>query len=362
MTIIGQDVQMLDTPVLWVDLDLMENNIKKLSSYMREAGVGWRPHTKGIKTPAIAHKLLDAGAIGVTCAKLSEAEVMAAGGVKDILVANQVVGDTKITRLCALRHHADVMVAVADLENASEISKHAVKAGVEVRVLVELNIGMDRAGVEPGQPALEFASQLVALPGIHLVGLMGWEGHVVGIPDPVTKREECERAVQSLVETARCIRGQGIPLPIVSCGGSGSFQITAHIPGVTEIQAGGAVFGDVTYKKWGSFTDCSLFVLSTVTNRPTPTRAIIDAGHKTINSEISMPEVLDKPGARLVALSAEHGILELDDPKLAIKSGDRVNLIVGYGDLTVFLHNQLVGVRKGKVEMVWDIYGRGKLT
>jgi D-serine deaminase-like pyridoxal phosphate-dependent protein len=359
---IGQDVQMLDTPVLWVDLDLMDKNIRGISRYLREAGVNWRPHTKGIKIPAVAHKLLDAGAIGVTCAKLSEAEVMAAGGVKDILVANQVVGETKITRLCALRHHADVMVAVADLENASEISKYAVKTGVEVRVLVEVNTGMNRAGVEPGQPALEFASRLAALPGIQLAGLMGWEGHVVGIPDPVTKRAECERAVQSLVETAVTIRGQGIPLPIVSCGGSGSYQITAHIPGVTEIQAGGAVFGDVTYRKWGANTDCALFVLSTVTNRPAPTRAIIDAGRKTLNAEISMPEVLDKPGARLVDLSAEHGYLELDDPNLPIKTGDRVNIIVGYGDLTVCLHNQLVGARKGKVEVVWDISGRGKLT
>jgi D-serine deaminase-like pyridoxal phosphate-dependent protein len=362
MNSIGQDIKMLDTPVLWVDLDLMENNIKSLFGYLKEAKVSWRPHTKGIKIPAIAHKMLDAGAIGITCAKLSEAEVMAAGGVKDILVANQVVGDIKIARLCALRHHADIMVAVVDLQNAEEISKHAAKVNVTIRVLIELNIGMHRAGIDPGEGVVDFARQVAQLPGIELAGLMGWEGHVVSIEDPTAKKVACESAVRSLVETAELCRRQGIPINIVSCGGSGSYQISAHIPGVTEIQAGGAVFGDVTYRRWGSATDCSLFVLSTVTSRPTPSRAIIDAGRKTGNGEVSMPKVLGTSRAKLVSLSAEHGFLELDDPNLPLKTGDRVNLIVGYGDWTVCLHNQLVGVRKGKVEVVWEIYGRGMLT
>lgn len=362
MSIIGQDLKMMDTPVLWVDLDLLERNIQQLSSYLKEAGVSWRPHTKGLKIPAIAHKMLDAGAIGVTCAKLSEAEVMAAGGVKDILVANQVVGKTKITRLCALRRHADVMVSVDDLENAKEISEHAIRSDGKIRILLELNIGMQRAGVEPGQRAAELACQLANLKGIEFAGVMGWEGHVVGVEDPLAKRAACERAIHSLVETADLIRRQSIPVQIVSCGGSGSYKITAHIPGVTEVQAGGAVLGDVTYRKWGAATDYALFVLSTVTSRPALHRAILDAGRKTLNAEISMPEVQGLAGTRLVSLSAEHGNLELDDPNLPLTTGDQVNLIVGYGDWTICLHDQLVGVRQGKVEIVWDILGRGKLT
>jgi D-serine deaminase-like pyridoxal phosphate-dependent protein len=359
---IGMEIDKLDTPVLWVDLDLMENNILQLSSYLKKAGVAWRPHTKGIKIPAIAHKMLDAGAIGITCAKLGEAEVMAAGGVKDILIANQIVGKTKITRLCALRHHTDVMVSIVDLKNAEEISKQAIEAGVKVRVLIELNIGMNRAGVEPGQRAVEFGRQVIQLPGIQLTGLMGWEGHVVGMEDPIAKKKECERAIHSLVETAELFRKAGHPVQIVSCGGSGSFRISANIPGVTEIQAGGAIFGDVTYRNWGAGTDCSLFIQSTVTSRPTSMRAIIDSGRKTLNGEVSMPEVQNCPGIHLTELSAEHGYLELKDPNNPLMTGDRVNLIVGYGDWTVFLHNQLVGVRKGRVEIVWDILGRGKLT
>lgn len=362
MNIIGQDIEKMDTPVLWVDLDLLENNISRLSSYLKEAGVKWRPHTKGIKIPAIAHKMIDAGAIGVTCAKLSEAEVMAAGGIKDILIANQVVGETKINRLCALRRHVDVMVSVDNLENAEEISERATRSEVKIRILLELNIGMQRAGVEPGRHAVDLACRLADLPGINFVGVMGWEGHVVGIEDPLSKRIACEQAIHSLLETADLIRRQNIPVPIVSCGGSGSYQITAHLPGVTEIQAGGAVFGDVTYRKWGAATDTALFVLSTVTSRPTPDRAILDAGRKALNAEISMPQVQGFAGIQLVGLSAEHGHLELNNPNPPLKPGDRINLIVGYSDWTTCLHDQLIGVRKGNVEMVWDILGRGKLT
>lgn len=362
MSIVGQAIESLDTPVLWVDLDLMEKNIRQLSDFFKKAGVSWRPHTKGIKIPAIAHKMLDAGAIGVTCAKVSEAEVMAANGIKDILIANQVVGESRIARLCALRHHADVIVAVADRENAQEISRQATAANILIRVVIELNIGMNRAGLEPGQRAVDFACEVMNLPGIQFAGLMGWEGHVVSMQDPIAKRMECEKAVHSLVETAELCRKAGLPVQIVSCGGSGSYQISSKVPGVTEIQAGGAIFGDVTYKKWGAGTECSLFVRSTVTSRPTPERAIIDAGRKTLNADVSMPEIRDRPGVRLTALSAEHGFLKLDDPDLSLKTGDPVNLIVGYGDFTIFLHDQLVGVRHGRVETVWDILGRGKLT
>ncbi len=147
MSIVGQEKWQLDTPALWVDLDLMEHNIQVLAQFFREAGVAWRPHTKGIKVPAIAHVALDAGAIGVTCAKLSEAEVLAAAGVKDILIANQVVGASKVARLASLRRHADVMVAVDSLENVQEISQTAVRAGVVIRVLIEVNTGMNRCGM-----------------------------------------------------------------------------------------------------------------------------------------------------------------------------------------------------------------------
>ena len=362
MSLVGTEVWELDTPVLWVDLELMEANIQRFANYMKEARIGWRPHTKGIKIPAIAHKLVEAGALGITCSKLSEAEVMAMGGIKDILVANQVVGAAKIQRVVNLQRYADIMVAVDDLGNARAISEAAEKAGTKVRVLIELNIGMDRSGITPGVGMVGMAKELQALAGIALSGIMGWEGHVCKIEDPLEKEIQTRKAVGALVSSAQLCRQAGIEMPIVSCGGTGSYRITAHLPGVTEIQAGGGVFGDITYRRWGAGMECALFILATVTSHPAPTRAVVDAGRKAMNAEYSLPEVKDLPGVRVGKLSAEHGVLEIDPAITNLQVGDKLNIIAGYEDLTVFLHDQLIGVRNGKVEVVWDILGRGKLT
>jgi len=362
MSLVGTEVWELDTPVLWVDLELMESNIQRFANFMKEVRIGWRPHTKGIKIPAIAHKLIDAGALGITCSKLSEAEVMAMGGIKDILVANQVVGAAKIQRLVNLQHYAAIMVAVDDLGNARAISEAAEKAGTKVKVLIELNTGMDRSGITPGVGVVGMAKGLQTLPGIALSGVMGWEGHVCKIEDPLEKEFQTRKAVSALVSSAQLCRQAGIEMPIVSCGGTGSYRITAHLPGVTEIQAGGGVFGDVTYRRWGAGMDCALFVLATVTSHPAPARAVVDAGRKAMNAEYSLPEVKDLSGVRVGKLSAEHGVLEIDPAIANLRVGDKINFITGYEDLTVFLYDQLVGVRNGKVEVVWDISGRGKLT
>lgn len=362
MLIVGKDKSELDTPALWVDLDLMEKNIRSLAGYFREAGVSWRPHTKGIKVPAIAHMLLDAGAIGVTCAKLAEAEVMAAAGIKSILIANQVVGGTKATRLAHLRRRVDVMVAVDSLENVRQISRAAIQAGVTVGVLIEVNAGMNRCGIEPGPPVVAFAREAVALPGIRLAGLMSWEGHVIAIEDPEEKKQRCEEAVRGTLRSAELCRAAGYSIPIVSCGGSGTYRITSHIPGVTEIQAGGAVFTDLTYLSFGVDLDCSLFLLATVVSRPAVDRAVVDAGRKTMNYTGTLSQPRDKAGARLVRLNAEHGVLELGGPDVSLEVGDKIDFTVGYGDTTMHLHDHLYGVRNGKVEVVWDIQGRGKLT
>jgi len=360
--IIGQEKAALDTPALWVDLDILESNIQQLAEFFKEAGVAWRPHTKGNKVPAIAHKLLDAGAIGVTCAKLGEAEVMAAAGIKDILVANQVVGPIKIARLVNLRRSADVMVAVDNLENVREISDAARNAGVVVRVLIEVNSGMNRAGLEPGEPVVRFAQEIRDLSGIDLAGVMAWEGHAVAVVDPDEKLQMVNKAVNSLVRSAEMCREAGLEMPIVSCGGSGTYGITAHIPGVTEMQAGGAIFSDVAYRTWGAKTTPSLFIHAIVTSRASATCAVVDAGRKTMNGDTAMPEARDVPGVTVSGLSAEHGGLELSGPEVPLKVGDRLDFIVGYGDNTVYLHDTLYGIRNGIVEAAWPILARGKLT
>jgi D-serine deaminase-like pyridoxal phosphate-dependent protein len=362
MSLVGKPLDQLDTPALWVDLDGMERNIDHFSQYFRQANVAWRPHTKGIKIPAIAQRLMRAGAIGVTCAKLSEAEVMVAGGIQDILIANQVVGREKALRLAYLNRRANVKAAVDSLENAGQLSQAAQQAGVRIQVLVELETGMERSGIAPGETAVPFAQQVAALPGLELLGLMSWEGHVCRIQDAEQKRAAVSQSVGALVDTAERCRQAGLPISIVSCRGTGSYRYSAQIAGVTEMQAGGGIFGDLTYASWGAEMECSLFVLVTVTSHTRPERAIVDAGRKAINTEYALPKVWDRPGIEVVKCTAEHGILKLEPGRADVRVGEKLSLIVGYEDLTVFLHDCLYGVRGGIVEVAWNIQGRGKLS
>jgi D-serine deaminase-like pyridoxal phosphate-dependent protein len=363
MSIIGCRKEELDTPVLLVDLPTMERNIKRMAStIIQEAGVNWRPHTKGMKTPALAHKLLEAGAIGVTCAKLGEAEIMAAGGIRDILIANQIVGPQKITRLVNLRRHADVIVAVDSEENVAALDQAAREKGVRLRVVIEVNTGMNRAGVEPGEPTLTLARKIHGREGVQLAGLMTWESIALRIPDLDEKRRVINEALTKLTETAQKCRNEGMSIDIISCGGTGTYWISAFQPGITEIEAGGGIFCDIIYRhQFGVEHPYALTVLSTVTSRPTPTRIICDAGKKTISEGAADPEPIGITGVESVAMSAEHGKIELAEPSKAPRVGDKIEFVVGYSDVTVALHNELYGIREGTVETVWQLLGRGRL-
>ena len=362
MTEVGLKKSDLDTPALWVDLDLLEQNIASLSRFFQEAGVNWRPHTKGIKIPAIAHKAIQAGAIGVTCAKLSEAEVMAAAGITNILIANEVVGAKKLTRLAHLQRHAEVKPCVDSEANLVEMGQIAAACGVEIGVLVDVDTGMHRAGATPGEATVKLASLAHRTPGLRFMGLMAWEGHTVAIEDPQTKRQKIEAAIGLLAQTADLCRAADLPVEIISGGGSGSYTMSAFVPGLTEIQAGGAMFCDATYLKWGAGTTPSLFVQTMVVSRPAPDRIIFDAGFKALPAwDGRMPQPVNLPGFQSYRTSAEHGAVLLDSPDEAIQVGDLFDFIVGYGDSTVFLHDNLYGVRNGVVEVVWPIQGRGKI-
>ncbi|MBM3560293.1 MAG: DSD1 family PLP-dependent enzyme, partial [Alphaproteobacteria bacterium] len=358
---VGQDVASLDTPALLVDLDALDRNIAALAAHMREAGVAWRPHVKGIKVPAIAHRLIGAGAHGITCAKLSEAEVMAASGLGNILIANQVVGDAKLRRLACLRRTTDVMVAVDSAENVRAIGAAATATGVTLGVLVEVNIGLNRCGVEPGEATVSLARLAHATPGIAFRGVMGWEGHTLTIARPDEKEAAVAAAVGALTRSAAACRAAGLPAEIVSCGGSGSYRHSARQPGVTEIEAGGAVFGDCFYRLTGAQTECALTVLTTVTSRPAPDRVVADAGKKTMSGETALPEPIGIGGVTRLRLAAEHATLDLAAPVDWPRVGDKLSFTVGYGDTTVCLHDFLYGVRGGRVESVWPVLGRGKV-
>ncbi|MDJ0754176.1 MAG: alanine racemase [Ardenticatenaceae bacterium] len=362
MSLIGLHKDALDTPALWVDLTRLENNIASLAAYFQKAQMGWRPHTKGVKIPAIAHKLIAAGALGVTCAKLSEAEVMAYSGIADILIANQVVGPLKIRRLIQLRRHADVKVAVDDPHNIAEIGAAAAAAGVEIGVLVDVNTGMNRTGVSSIDEAVALSELVQRTAGLVYLGLMAWEGHAVPLQDEENKTQTITRAVGLLAQAAERCRAAGVPVTIVSGGGSGTYKVSSHLPGLTEIQAGGAIFNDAAYTAWGVTTEAALFVKATVTSRSAPDRIVIDAGFKALPSAHAQPVPLGLSGVRGFGSSAEHGIITLAEPNGHLRVGDTLDLQVGYTDATLFLHDQLYGLRDGLIEVVWDIVGRGKLS
>jgi D-serine deaminase-like pyridoxal phosphate-dependent protein len=351
----------LETPALLVDLDLLDANIARVAAACRAHGINWRPHIKGNKTPAIVARAIAAGAIGVTCAKLGEAEVMADAGIRDILIANQIVGSSKIARLLRLREHADPIVAIDDPAHIAALVAGGPDADRPLRVVVEVDVGMNRAGVPPGPAVVALADAVARHPGLRFAGVMAWESHALLLPDP-DKEATVREALARLVAAADLCRDAGHAVSVVSCGGTGTFPYCAAQPGITEIQAGGIIFGDVHYREhYRVDVAQALTVLATVTSRPTPRRIILDAGRKAMPPDIALPEPLRLPAVEALSFSAEHVTVELVDPSETPAIGAKVEFLVGYGDMTVFLHDEIVGHRGGEIEAVWPVLARGKL-
>lgn len=354
----------LDTPALCLDLDVLEANIRAVAETCHRHNVAWRPHAKGHKVPAVAQAQIAAGAIGVTCAKLAEAEIMAAGGVRDMLIANMIVGPQKVRRLVDLRRVADPIVCVDHIDQALPISRAMAQAGLRVRAIIEVDIGLRRVGVPPGEAALGFARQLSDLAGIELAGIMGYEGHLLTLDDAAKKAVAIRDALSTLVDTGHALEASGLPCPIVSCAGTGSYLYAVRQPGITELQAGGAVFMDAFYRHKCQVPDLNfaLTVTATVVSRPANERAIIDAGRKTMHGDHQPPFVVGRDDIRVTRLSAEHGELELSPSAQNLRIGDRLSLVPGYADLTTVLHNQYYCFRGGRLAAIWPIAARGCLT
>ncbi len=343
----------LDTPALCLDLDVMESNIRIMVETCRAHGVAWRPHAKCHKSPVIAKRSVQAGAIGVTCATIQEAESMAAAGVTDLLIANMIAGHRKLARLVALRSHADPIVCVDHLAQASALSAAMNAARQPVRVLIEVEIGLNRVGV-PAADVVSLARDISRLPGVKLAGVMAYEGHLLTVADASEKETAIRSALEAAIAGKRQIEQAGLPCPIFSCGGTGSYPITVKVPGVTEIQSGGAIFMDAFYREACQITelDHALTVIATVVSRPTEDRAVIDAGRKALNIEIHRPLVVGKKGITVDWLSAEHGVLKIDSGGDDLQIGEQIELIPGYADLTTVLHNCFHGFRGNVLEEV----------
>lgn len=360
-TLIGKPVSELDTPALLIDLDAMESNIAAMANDIRSRGAGWRPHSKSHKCPAIAHKQVQAGAIGVACAKLGEAEVMARNGIQDILVPNQVVGPIKTRRLAALASQCDICVAVDNIANVKEIDADAVAIGTHPRAVIEIDTGMARAGVAPGREALELAKAIQACKGLRFAGLMTWEGHAWSMPMGPEREATIDRAMTDMASTAQMIQAEGIPVDIVSVGGTATYLTSSGYDFVTEIQAGGGIFGDLEYLRQGANVQPAMALMAQVTSRPTATRIIMDAGRKTIDPGNRPPEVREIEVHPSISFSAEHGTLELLEPSDQPEIGTRLTFSIGYSDQCNHLHENFYGIRNGLVETIWPILGRGKI-
>lgn len=354
---IGLEKDEIDTPALLIDLDLMEKNISTMANYFKGKKAKLRAHTKVHRTPIIAHKQVEAGAKGICCQKVGEAEVMAAGGIRDIMVTNEIVTPSKIDRLVALSKYADIAVPVDDFSNAEALSEAARREGVELKVLVDIHMGSGRCGVEPGEPALNLAKHIDGLEGLELMGLMGFEGHLSHIEPRQKRRTEIEKHEALLIDTKALIEKSGIEIAEISTGSTGTYDVSAIIPGVTEIQAGSYILMDAGYHPHVPEFDCALTVLSTVTSKPSDDRAITDAGLMSINTVGRKPVVVGKNGLEAVGVHAEHTILKIEKP-VKIEIGDKIELIPPYLDGTVKLHERFYGIRKGKIEAVWRILGR----
>jgi D-serine deaminase-like pyridoxal phosphate-dependent protein len=365
---IGLSKAELDTPALLLDLAVMERNLSTMADYFSQVKADLRPHVKVHKaTPILAHKQIQAGAVGVTCAKLAEAEILAAAGIDDILIANQIVGARKVQRLVNLATYTDVMVAVDNAENVEELSRAATAKGVVIRALVEVNIGHDRCGVAPFEPVLTLSRAIAEAPGLEYMGLMGYDGHCTFRVEE-TEREECARkANQLLVETRRYVEDAGLKVKVVSGSGTFTYRVATALEGITEVQAGTYLLMDTAFKEHGVHEfDCALTVLATVTSRPSWAEAndlaVIDVGSKSMNSAFGMPEVKALAGATVLKLSQEHGRVRLQGEARNLKIGDKVELWVRNTNNTVNLYDKFYAIRDDIVEAVWEIPGRGKST
>jgi D-serine deaminase-like pyridoxal phosphate-dependent protein len=292
---------------------------------------------------------------------------MVNSGIKDILIANQIVGPYKLKRLANLSRECDIRVLVDDVANAREMSKYAIEAGSKIGVLIEVNLFrnmdgiLDRCGVQPGEPAVALAHEIADLKGLEFKGLMGYEGSLRKFTTPELRINAVKQALEPLVETKRQIEKSGLAVEDVSSGGTMSYDLVSRVEGVTEIEAGSYVFMDTTYRKYGIDFEFALSVLTGVVSRPRPEKVIVDAGLKTISAEHGLPPIKDREDLECVGLNAEHGHYRLTKPANSPRSGDRLEMLPTHVDTTVCLHDNYIIARRGEVESTLRIEGRGKL-
>ncbi len=361
----------IDTPALVVDLDAFEANLATMAGFVANAGVRLRPHAKTHKSPIIARKQMALGAVGQCCQKVSEAEVLVAAGIEDVLVSNEIWGRRKLDRLAGLARHARLSVCVDDRRNIADLAAAATRAGAVLNVLVEIDVGARRCGVATPAAALELAQAIRAADGLRFGGLQAYHGSA----QHKRSLQEREAAIGGAADIVRAsvalLEGEGLDCEIVGGAGTGTYALEAGTGVWNELQAGSYIFMDADYAKNRAGDGQpvrdfrhALFVLVTAMSKPAADKLVVDAGHKALANDSGFPDVWGFPGAAYSRPSDEHGAIDLADCAGNAEAGDKLLLVPGHCDPTVNLHDWYVCVRamhteKARVEALWPVAARG---
>ncbi len=362
---VGTPVEELDTPALVVDLDIMDRNIQTFQSYFNDSPAKVRPVVTSHLCPQIARRQLDvSGTVaGIAVTTLGEAEVFANSGFSDILLANQVVTVSKMRKLCALANRISIGVAVDSAANARQLSQEAVAAGVELRVLIEIEAGMGRCGISPGIEAVALAQNVSGLPGLRFDGIMGSVPGPKSGDEPSQHEAKTRANLQIVLDNAEAIVQAGVPVAVVSVGGTHCYAQAIQMPGVTEVRAGRYPLMDYRLKSFLPELAPAAWVLASVISHPIDGMAVLDAGHKATAPDQGRPVLEGVPDANATRFSAEHGIVELEgDAQTKLNPGDKAWLVPYELGACVNQYDYIRAARDGKLEGFWPISARGRLA
>ena len=352
---IGRSRHELTTPALLLDLPVVRRNILRMAVRTR-GPTRLRPHVKSHKSAEIARMQIEAGAIGLTAATVWEAAAMAAAGMDELLIANEVVGEEKLRCLAEIARNTHVTVAVDHVRNADALSAAAGVVGTKIGVLIDVDVGLRRCGVRSQREARVLAEQVHQLPGLNLRGVMGYEGHCALEPDREARAASVRTAMERLLAVADVLRSAGFPVEVVSAGGTGTFDLTGCYPGVTELQAGSYVFMDSSRVDLVPDFETGLTVLATVASRHRNT-VVLDCGKKTVGVDFAPPRIVGQT-AKVRYVSEEHTVFDVDSD-CGLELGQRVELIPSYCPTTINLHDIFYVVRDGVVIDIWPVLARG---
>ncbi|HZT31166.1 MAG TPA: alanine racemase [Bryobacteraceae bacterium] len=355
----------LDTPALLIDVEIMERNLQRAAEYARAHGLRLRPHTKTHKIPALGRRQLDLGAVGLTVAKVGEAEVMLRSEPPDLLLAYPLFGRQKLARLMQVARRTRVTVSLDDPTAAAELAAAARQAAVEVGVLAEMDVGMGRVGVDPGSEVVELARRVAGLPFLRFEGVAFFPGHI----NPSLEDGQIERLAETVGQVVQSVRAAGLEVRIVSGGSTPLLYHSHRIRGMNEIRPGTYIFNDRNTALWGgcALADCAATILTTVVSTARPGQVVIDAGSKTLSSDLAVNgaegygQVVEAPAAVVRRLNEEHGYVDIREVSGTWKIGDRLHIIPNHVCVTVNLQESVYGIRGETVEQVWEVEARGKV-